>query len=161
MSSGTINFTKEHEARLMELAGAALFNNWSISGSMGSKLNIYDLMHNTSLNTLKSLYKSLKNKIEDIEDTDQWSMTDYQQSKLREAKGQAELINLLIGYTRSESIRETNNQKVKALKAKALEIKESTMTPEQRLEALNKEIADLGGDTVEVDEEPAAEAPSS
>lgn len=148
MSSGTINFTTEHKARLAVLANDALFKDWTIKGLSGSETNIYDLIHNTSLNSLQTMHKNLKKLIEDTESVDEWSMTDYQQSKLSTLKRQRELINLVIGYKRSESIKEANNAKIKDLKGKAQEIKQSTMTPAEQLAAINAEIEALGGEGI-------------
>lgn len=147
--SGEINFTADHKARLDVLLLKGLHNKTEVSLLSGAKANVYDLLHNTTVNTLSKIHRNLKKEIDDIEALDEWSLTDYQQRKLSVIKETRELINLLIGFKRSESIREDNRQKIAELKAKAQELKQSAMTPQEQLDAINAQIAALSGEPVE------------
>lgn len=44
-----VNFTKEHYAKMKELAFAMLVSNHTISTKLGQPLNIVELMHNSYL----------------------------------------------------------------------------------------------------------------
>lgn len=144
-----INFTKEHLDKLKELAVKMLFSGNVVAGAMGTSLTIYDLFHNTTINTLITINGNLKREIEKISNLDEWSMNDYQQRKLEATKQIQELINLLIGYKKNQAEVEADKTKLKELKAKQAELKESTLTPEDRLKALEKEIAALESESSE------------
>ena len=73
-------------------------------------------------------------------------MTDYQQRKLEATKETQELVNLLIGFKKDSAQKEADKSKLSELKAKYKELKESTMTPEDRLKALEAEIKSIGGE---------------
>ena len=47
-----VNFTKEHYAKMQTLAFAMLVDNSTISTRMGQPLNIVELMHTQTINTL-------------------------------------------------------------------------------------------------------------
>lgn len=141
-----INFTQEHLAKLKDLATKMLFNGTIIKGLVGSESNIYDLVHNTTINSLITLNSNLKKEIEKISNLDEWSMNSYQQSKLETTKETQELVNLLIGYKKDLAQKGEDKAKLSELKAKYKELKESTMTPEDRLKALEAEIKSIGGE---------------
>lgn len=148
-----INFTQEHESRLKVLTLELLFNGTVITGIAGSKYTIYDLLHEVTLNTLSTMYSNLKREIEKIENTDEWSMTDYQQKKLAETKSMRELINLIIGWRKHQSQIQSDKAKVKEMKAKLKEIEKSSMTPEEQAKELKDAIRAMGGDPDADDEE--------
>ena len=136
-----INFTKEHLSELTRLATNMLFDNDTISGAVGTKLSIQDLLHNTTINTLTTIHANLKKQASNIESQSEWTLTSYQQQKLNKTKNQERLVNLLIGYKKYCEQVDANKSKLSELKAKAKELQESTMTPQQQLDAINAEIA--------------------
>lgn len=138
-----VNFTKEHYAKMKELAIAMLVSNHTISTKLGQPLNIVELMHTQTVNTLNSIRLSLGKQIEDLEKQDEWLASDYQQEKLEAFKKKKELVNLIIGWKR-------HNMEVAEAKAKKAELtkqldelKDSQKTPEDRIKELEAQLKDL------------------
>ena len=142
-----INFTKEHYAKMKELAFAMLVHNQTISTKMGQPLNIVELMHTQTINTLNGIRLSLGKQIETLESQDEWVATDYQQEKLEALKKQKELVNLIIGWKRHNlEIQEAKARKAE-LTAQLDELKESQKTPEDRIKELEAKLQEI--DTTE------------
>ena len=135
-----VNFTSEHQWRLRELAMTLLFDAVKVKGLMGTELNVYQLINETSINSLQNLLSGLKKEITKISDLDMWSLTEYQQSKLKEIEKMYEFINLCIGYKKFLAEKEANNEQVKQLKATLKELQESTKTPQQRIDEISAQI---------------------
>src|SRR5687768_15951245 len=125
-----INFTKENQDRLNQLAGDALFKGTTFKGSVGSEINIYDLIHNCQINTLSRYHGSLKKEISEIDNLDEWSLTDHQKRKKANLEKQKELINLLIGHKRFKEQEAASRKEYLSLKSQYAELKENTKTPE-------------------------------
>ena len=136
-----INFTKEHFAKLVNLVAQAAMNNISINTKLGQPLNIVELLHTTSINTLNNIKASLTNKIRSIEDRDEWIETDT--NELENVKAQKELVNLIVGWRRWKSEVEENRKQKEELTKKLTELKESTKTPEDRIKEMEAELAAL------------------
>ena len=66
-----INFKKEHFDKLKELAVKALLNNDVIMGKLGTPINIIELIHCTTINSLNNIRLSLAKKIESLEEKDE------------------------------------------------------------------------------------------
>lgn len=135
-----INFTREHLAKLKELCVRSLFKGTMIKGLVGTTINIYDLIHNTTLNTLTSIHSNLKKEEDKIQALDEWSMTDYQQAKLVEVQKTREMVNLIIGYKRHQAEADNERAKLSQLKASLAELKAQAMTPEEKIKALEDAI---------------------
>jgi len=155
MSEQKINFTKENQDRLNQLAGDALFKGTIFKGgSVGNtETNIYDLVHNCQINTLSRYHSNLKKEIAAIDDLDEWSLTDHQKRKKANLEKQKELINLLIGYKRFREQEAATRKEYLEKRAKYNELKENTKTPEDRLKELEADLATYGN----MDAEPVAE----
>ena len=138
-----VNFTKEHYAKMHTLAFAMLVSNEAISTKMGQPLNIVDLMHTTTINTLNSIRLALGKQIDDLEKQDEWVATDYQQEKLEALKEKKELVNLIIGWKRYNLELAETKALQKELKAQLNELKESQKTPEDRIKELEAKLATL------------------
>lgn len=138
-----VNFTKEHYAKMHTLAFAMLVSNETISTRMGQPLNIVDLMHTTTINTLNSIRLALGKQIDDLEKQDEWVATDYQQEKLEALKEKKELVNLIIGWKRYNLELAETKAKQKELTAQLNELKESQKTPEDRIKELEAKLATL------------------
>ena len=134
-----INFTKEHMARLTDLAVIALFNKVNVNTKLGQVLNIYELLHTTSINQLNEIKLALAKKIEKIEEKDEWVEPDN--DKLQEMKDIKELVNLIIGWKRFNLEIQENKTKKAELTKKLEELKESTKTPEDRIKEMEAELA--------------------
>lgn len=143
-----INFTKEHNARLGELAAEALFKGTKFKGNLGTESTIHDLIHNTQINTLTRYHANIKKEVAEIEAMDEWSLSDYQQTKAKNLKKNQELIFLLIGYKRYQEEIAANKAKLAELKSTYAQLKEDTKTPEDRMKEIEAQMAALEPETV-------------
>ena len=135
-----INFAKEHFAKLKELAFAMLVANEAITTKMGQPLNIVELMHTQTINTLNGIRLALGKQIETLESQDEWVATDYQQEKLEALKSKKELVNLIIGWKRYNLAVEEAKAKKAELNAQLKELRESQKTPEDRIKELEEQL---------------------
>jgi chromosome segregation ATPase len=136
-----INFTKQHMERLMNLADTALFDRTIVATRLGQQLNIYELLHTTSINQLNEIKVSLAKKIEKVEASDEWVAPDN--DKLQAMKDTKELVNLIIGWKRYNLELDENARKKEELSKKLTELKESTKTPEDRIKELEAQLKEL------------------
>ena len=136
-----INFTKDHMARLIDLADAALFDRTTVITKLGQPLNIYELLHTTSINQLNEIKLGLAKKIEKAESADEWIAPDN--DKLQSMKDTKELVNLIIGWKRYNLELDENACKKEELSAKLAELKESQKTPEDRIKEIEAQIKEL------------------
>lgn len=138
-----INFTKEHLEKLNTLASEALMKGTKFKGNLGSEMSIYDLVHNCTVTTLSIYHSSIKKEVAEIENLDEWSLTEDQQRKASRLKKNQELINLLIGYKRSQEEIAANKEKLAELKEVYNKLKEDTKTPEDRMKEIEAQMAQL------------------
>lgn len=136
-----INFTKDHMQRLLDLASEALFDRAVVTTKLGQQLNIYELLHTTSVNQLNEIKIGLAKKIEKIESTDEWIAPDN--DKLQSMKDTKELVNLIIGWKRYNLELDENARKKEELSKKLAELKESQKTPEDRIKELEAQLKEL------------------
>jgi hypothetical protein len=136
-----INFTKDHMARLMDLADAALFDRTTVVTKLGQPLNIYELLHTTSINQLNEIKTGLAKKIEKIEASDEWIAPDN--DKLQSIKDTKELVNLIIGWKRYNFELAENERRIAEIDKQLNDIDEATKTPEDKKKELLAEKAKL------------------
>ena len=136
-----INFTKEHMQRLIDLADEALFDKATVTTKLGQVLNIYELLHTTSINQLSEIKSSLSKKIEKQESADEW--VDPDNARLQALKETKELVNLIIGWKRYNLELAENARKREELTEKLAELKESQKTPEDRIKELEAQLKEL------------------
>ena len=136
-----INFTKSHMQRLLDLADAALFDKTVVTTKLGQQLNIYELLHTTSINQLNEIKLGLAKKIEKAESADEWVAPDN--DKLQSMKDAKELVNLIIGWKRYNLELDENARKKKELIEKLAELKESQKTPEDRIKEIEAQLKEL------------------
>lgn len=136
-----INFTKDHMSRLIDLADEALFDKTTVYTKLGQPLNIYELLHTTSINQLNEIKLGLSKKIEKAEEADEWVAPDN--DKLQSMKDTKELVNLIIGWKRYNMELDENARKKEELTNKLIELKESTKTPEVRIKELEAQLKEL------------------
>lgn len=138
-----INFTKEHYVKMSGLAFAMLVNNETISSKMGQPLNIVELMHTTTVQTLNDMRLNIGKQIEKLESQDEWVSTDNTQERLEKLKKQKELLNLLIGWKRKKLEIEETQYKKRTLTEQLNKLKEEQKTPEDRIKELEEQLAGL------------------
>lgn len=136
-----INFTKDHMIRLYDLSNEALFDKTVVYTKLGQPLNIYDLLHTTSIGQLNEIKSSLSKKIEKAEEADEWVQPDN--DKLQAMKDTKELVNLIIGWKRYNLELDENKRKKEELSKKLAELKESTKTPEDRIKEMEAQLKEL------------------
>lgn len=140
---GKINFTKENFERMKELAVDMLLNNESVTTKMGQILNISELLHTTTINTLNGIRLALAKRIEDAENKDEWVQEPSDSKYLSLIRKQKELVNLIIGWKRWTLEQNEVASKKKALKEELEKLKESQKTPEDKIKELESQIANL------------------
>lgn len=138
-----INFKKEHFDKLKELAVKALFNNDTVVGRLGNPIDIVELIHGTTINSLNQIRLSLAKKIEGLEGKDEWAADDTNQVSLERAKEQKDLVNLIIGYKRYKQEVADNKANKKALQEQLSALKESQKTPEDKIKELEAQLANI------------------
>lgn len=138
-----INFTKEHLDKMMLLSVEMLMKNEVVTSKLGTVLNIVELLHTTTINTLNNIRLDLNKKIESIENQDEWIATDSNQAKLSTLKKHKELVNLIIGYKRyldeQESIRVERERLTKELD----NLKESQKSPQEKIKEIEDKLSSL------------------
>lgn len=138
-----VNFTKEHFDRLQVLALNMLFKNEVINSKLGQPMNIIDLLHLTTINTLNNLRIGLGKAIENLESQDEWVAGEETQAKLQVLKNQRELVNLIVGYKRYLYEQNKNEELKKELQKSLAALKESQKSPEDKIKELEAQIAAL------------------
>lgn len=139
-----INFTKEHFEKMKAYLIDMLLNNDVVVMPMGSILNVSELLHTTTINSLNTVRLNLEKQIEKLEKQDEWIADSTDQTKLTELKKQKETVNLIIGYRRWLLEKEETERKRKELQTKLAELKESQKTPEDKIKELEDELNSLG-----------------
>ena len=136
-----INFTKEHFNEMCTLLMGMLLRNEVISSKLGTPINVVELLHTTTINSLNNIRLALSNKIKQLESQDEWVASDSNARQLDTAKEQKELVNLVIGYKRYRMEVEENAQKKAELTAKLKALKESQKSPEDKIKELEAELS--------------------
>ncbi len=124
---------------MCELALKMLMTNSTISTKMGAPLNIVELIHTTSINTLNNIKAGLSTKIQNLENKDEW--VEVNTTELDSLKEMKELVNLIVGFKRYHLELAENRRKKQELTDKLAELKESTKTPEDRIKEMEAELA--------------------
>lgn len=138
---GKINFTKEHMARLKDLAVEMLFKNDYIATNLGQQLNVVELLHCTTINSLTKIRLDLAKKIEQLENADEWVTTDREQVVLNEMKTRKDFVNLVIGYKRYMDELATTSREKEKLQAEIDRLREEQKTPADRLKEMEVKLA--------------------
>ena len=136
-----INFTKEHFNKMCTLLIGMLLRNEVISSKLGTPINVVELLHTTTINSLNNIRLTLSNKIKQLESQDEWVASDSTAKQLDTAKEQKELVNLVIGYKRYKMEVEENAQKKAELTAKLKALKESQKSPEDKIKEIEAELS--------------------
>lgn len=127
-------FTKTHFDNLSQLIIEALFKDKTFYNNLNMPITVYDLVNNTTINSLTSMYSKALRKLNEVEQQNEWKETDT-----TELIKTTQLLNLLIGYkTYSNEVKERNEKK-KLLEEKLNTLKEASKSPEEKI----KEIEEL------------------
>lgn len=127
-------FTKTHFDNLSQLVIEALFKDKTFYNNLNMPITVYDLVNNTTINSLTSMYSKALRKLNEVEQQNEWKETDT-----TELIKTTQLLNLLIGYkTYSNEVKERKEKK-KLLEEKLNTLKEESKSPEEKI----KEIEEL------------------
>lgn len=127
-------FTKTHFDNLSQLIIEALFKDKTFYNNLNMPITVYDLVNNTTINSLTSMYSKALRKLNEVEQQNEWKETDT-----TELIKTTQLLNLLIGYkTYSNEVKE-RKEKRKLLEEKLNNLKEASKSPEEKI----KEIEEL------------------
>lgn len=127
-------FTKTHFDNLSQLIIEALFKDKTFYNNLNMPITVYDLINNTTINSLTSMYSKALRKLNEVEQQNEWKETDT-----TELIKTTQLLNLLIGYkTYSNEVKE-RKEKRKLLEEKLNTLKEASKSPEEKI----KEIEEL------------------
>ena len=127
-------FTKTHFDNLSQLIIEALFKDKTFYNNLNMPITVYDLVNNTTINSLTSMYSKALRKLNEVEQQNEWKETDT-----AELIKTTQLLNLLIGYkTYSNEVKERKEKK-KLLEEKLNTLKEASKSPEEKI----KEIEEL------------------
>lgn len=138
-----VNFTKEHYAKMKELAFNMLVSNQYVTTKLGLTLSIVDLMHTQTINTLNGIRITLSKQIEDLEKQDEWTASNVTQERLSSLKDKKELVNLIIGWKKYNLEVEETKKKREEITKQLNELKESQKTPEDKIKELEAELSNL------------------
>lgn len=130
-------------ARLKALATEMLFKNDHIGTNLGQLLNVVDVLHCTTINSLTKIRLDLAKKIEQLENADEWVTTDREQLILSEMKDRKEFVNLVIGYKRYMDELATISAKKEKLQKEIDRLKDEQKTPADRLKEAEEALAAL------------------
>ena len=136
-----INFTKEHFDKMCSLLLIMLLDNNTVHTKLGTPINVVELLHGTTINSLNNIRLALSNRIKQLEGQDEWVASSSTAKQLDTAKEYKELVNLVIGYKRYKMEVAENAQKKAELIAKLKELKESQKTPEDKIKELEAELS--------------------
>lgn len=138
-----INFTKDHFEKLKELLSIMLLNNETVNNRLGIPVNVVELVHTTSLNSLNDMRNALKKTVEKAESADEWVSSFISQEKVNKLRRQIETIYLIIGYKRYQMELADLNNKREELTEKLNKMKEEAKTPEERIKEVQNELDNL------------------
>lgn len=142
---GKINFTKEHMARLKELATTMLFKNDCVATAM-QHLGISELLHCTTINSLNRIKLELAKKIEQVENADEWATTDNNKRILDDLRTKRDLVNLIVGYKRYMDELAATSRERERLQEEIAQLREEQKTPADRLKEMEEKLAALNTD---------------
>ena len=142
-----INFTKEHFDKLKAYAVEMLFSQETVTTKLGQTLNIVELLHTTTINTLNSIRLQLSKEIETIENQDEWVSGETSQRKLENLKAKKELVNLIIGYKRFVQEQTEIARERAYLEDELSRLKESQKTPEDKIKEIESKLETLNTTT--------------
>lgn len=127
-------FTKTHFDNLSQLIIEALFKDKTFYNNLNMPITVYDLVNNTTINSLTSMYSKALRKLNEVEQQNEWKETDT-----TELIKTTQLLNLLIGYKTYTNEVEERKEKKKLLEEKLNTLKEESKSPEEKI----KEIEEL------------------
>lgn len=138
-----INFTEQHKKELEQLVFEAVAKNWQVTTKLGMNLDVMDIFHTATVQTLRNIRRDLTEKVNKFED-DEWSEKSIQDDeKIAHYNMSIKLINLTIGFRLWKQEQYDLESKKAALKLKLQLLKEDQKTPEEKIAELEEEIGKI------------------
>lgn len=138
-----INFTEQHKTELQQLVFEAVTKRWQVATKLGMNLDVMDIFHTATIQTLRNIRKDLTNKLNSFED-DEWSDKSIQDDeKVAYYNMSIKLINLAIGYRLWKQEQYELESKKAALELRLKLLKEDQKTPEEKIAELEEEISKM------------------
>ena len=138
-----VNFTSGDKSSLLTLIALFVVSGETIVTGLGQRYNPWQLMHELNIGSLKKIFESLKKRFEEAQNGDPWTQTDEQKEKAAQLEKQKDLLYYIIGYRLWKAEDDKNAQAVAAIDKEIEAIKEASMTPEQRVAALEARKKEL------------------
>lgn len=157
-----VNFTSSDKAALFTLIAAFTVAGETIVTNLGQRYNPWQLMNELNVGSLKKIFDGLKKKFQDAQDGDPWSQSDEEKERIDRIERQKDLVYYIYGYRLWKAEDDKNAQAVAAIDKEIEAIKDASMTPEQRvaaLEAKKKEL--LSTDEPVTESAPTTETPAT
>ena len=138
-----INFTEQHKTELQQLVFEAVTKRWQVATKLGMNLDVMDIFHTATIQTLRNIRKDLTNKLNSFED-DEWSDKSVQDDeKVAYYNMSIKLINLAIGYRLWKQEQYELESKKAALELRLKLLKEDQKTHEEKIAEIEEEISKM------------------
>lgn len=138
----TKEFTAENLQRLKDLFVDLSFKGEQLDGKFGANvLNPFELLTQTTINTLRTLLKGTRKAIQEMDDLDEWSMTQHQTNKKDRLTLWAEFLFLLVGYRLDQEVKAAKKEEAALLRKELRKLEEDAKTPEVRLAEMKAKLA--------------------
>jgi len=138
------NFSKEHREELDKLVLSLVWNNDTISLSIGQTANVYELVNNTSINTLKKTLNNVTTSISRLSGPDklfgEFSLNKETSTEVDKFKMWERFLVLLIVKKTVQETSENTKKDIVKLESELNALKENTKTPDQKMAELQAEI---------------------
>lgn len=138
----TINFTKEHLAKLKENIATLVLDGTIINGPMGQSYDAFALVNAMSIKSLQTLSGFLGTKKANLSASDEW-VENPNAEEIAKIDFLMETVSLIIGFKRKEMERKDNARELARIEKQIAELEESQKTPQQMLAELKAKAATL------------------
>lgn len=139
-----MEFTKENYSRMRELLADMLIEGEFFINKLGMPINIYELLHTTTIQSLKTIWDNLTNQINKFgskpEFLSDYSNKDYTLQILQKKQ---ELVNLIIGYKMYKSKLSDNERLKKELESQLKALEDSVKSPEEKIAEIKNLLASI------------------
>ncbi len=137
-------FTAENLERLKGLYSDLSFEGLVLAGKFGAnELNPFELLNQTTVNTLRTLRQGVRGEIAKMEGQDEWSMPAGLGAKLDKFKVWDEFLNLLVGYRLNKELEASREGERRKLRAEIERLRDENKTPAERLAEMEAKLAAL------------------
>jgi len=138
----TINFTKEHLAKLKENIATIVLDGTIVNGPMGQSYDAFSLVNATSIKSLQTLSGFLGTRKANLSASDEW-VENPNAEEIAKIDFLLETISLIIGFKRKEQERKDNARELARVEKQIAELEEAQKTPQELIAELKAKAATL------------------